>query len=111
MDMLATLFLALGALMLVAAAIGVVKLPDALSRQHAATKAGTLALALLCIGALLAASMVGAWWRLAAIMLLLLVTMPIASHLLARAAARELYRAGEMEAAAHVQGRRRGRNP
>ena len=32
------------------AAWGVVRLPDALSRQHAATKAGTLALAVFVLG-------------------------------------------------------------
>lgn len=78
-----------GAVLLVLAAWGVVVLPDALSRQHAATKAGTLALALVCFGAMLLARD-GEWsWRLALILGFLLVTLPVASHLLARAAVRE----------------------
>lgn len=107
MDVLAALFLALGTVVLVTAAVGVTRLPDALARQHAATKAATLALSLLCVGALLGASADGSGWRLLAIVGLLLVTMPVASHLLARAAARELYRPEELDAAPLVHGRRR----
>jgi multicomponent Na+:H+ antiporter subunit G len=85
----AALLLMAGALLLVIAAWGVITLPDALSRQHAATKAGTLALALVCLGAA-AAFPVWDWaWRLALIIGFLLATLPVASHLLARAAVRE----------------------
>jgi multicomponent Na+:H+ antiporter subunit G len=91
----ATVLLLAGGLLLAIAAWGVLRLPDALSRQHAATKAGTLALALVCSGAILAAvevadDGVGAWaWRLVLIIGFLLATLPIAAHLLARAAVRE----------------------
>ena len=51
MSFVGAVLLGLGALLLVLAAWGVIVLPDALARQHAATKAGTLALALVCIGA------------------------------------------------------------
>ena len=54
MNLLATLLLIAGAVLLVLAAWGVIALPDALARQHAATKAGTLALVLVCLGAALA---------------------------------------------------------
>ncbi|MBL8260676.1 MAG: monovalent cation/H(+) antiporter subunit G [Candidatus Competibacteraceae bacterium] len=79
----------LGALLVLVAAWGVVRLPDALSRQHAATKAGTLALAVFVLGvAVLRAE--PAWiGRLALLLVLLLVTLPLASHALARAATRE----------------------
>ena len=56
MTTLGGLLLAAGAVLLVIAAWGVIVLPDALARQHAATKAGTLALTLVCVGALLVAS-------------------------------------------------------
>jgi multicomponent Na+:H+ antiporter subunit G len=81
--------LAMGMLLLVVAAWGVLVLPDALSRQHAATKAVTLAIALVCVGtATLAWD--GAWtWRLALIIAFLIATLPVGSHLLARAAVRE----------------------
>lgn len=86
---LATLLLGTGAVLLLLAAWGVVVLPDALSRQHAATKAGTLALSLVCIGAASAAPDAGWAIRLAIIVGFLLATLPVASHLLARAAVRE----------------------
>ena len=79
----------LGAALLVLAALGVITLPDALSRQHAATKAATLALGVLLIGVALKGG--GLDWALRAlgIFVALLVTLPAASHLLARAALRE----------------------
>ena len=89
MNILASMLIVFAALLLVVAAWGVICLPDALARQHAATKAGTLALALLCAGAMLA---MPDWeWvrRLVLIVVFLLVTLPVASHLLARAAVRE----------------------
>lgn len=89
MNALAALSLAMGGVLLVVAAWGVIALPDALSRQHAATKAGTLALALVCIGAIIVAGD-GEWtWRLLLILGFLFATLPVASHLLARAAVRE----------------------
>lgn len=90
MTALAGAVLALGgAVALIIAAWGVLVLPDALSRQHAATKAGTLSLAMVCLGvALLAGD--GQWtWRLLLIVVFLLATLPVAAHLLARAAVRE----------------------
>lgn len=86
LDALALAVLLLGAGLVVLAAWGVVVLPDALARQHAATKAGTLALSLVCIGAALLLRDTAWTWRLALIVLFLLVTLPVASHLLARAA-------------------------
>jgi len=99
MTLAATLFLLLGGLVLVIAAWGVVILPDALARQHAATKAGTLALALVGLGAALMRPEIEWLWRLLLIVGFLLVTLPVASHLLARAALRE---AGLTEAARHA---------
>jgi multicomponent Na+:H+ antiporter subunit G len=89
MNAIAALFLLAGSLLLVVAAWGVIALPDALARQHAATKAGTLALSVVCVGAALVA---GSWdwaWRLILIVGFLMATLPVASHLLARAAVRE----------------------
>jgi len=90
MDIMAAALLVVGGVMLVVAAWGVIALPDALSRQHAATKAGTFALTLVCLGALIAVGN-GEWsWRLVLIVGFLLATLPVASHLLARAAVREM---------------------
>jgi multicomponent Na+:H+ antiporter subunit G len=89
MSLIATLLIVLGAVVLVIAAWGVVTLPDALSRQHAATKAGTLALALIALGAFAAQPDAAFGVRLALILVFLVATLPVASHLLARAAIRE----------------------
>lgn len=78
-----------GAILLLIAAWGVVRLPDALSRQHAATKAGTLALAVFILGAGFLMPEPAWIGRLILLMLLLLITLPLASHALARAAVRE----------------------
>jgi len=77
----------LGAALLAVAALGLLRLPDALSRQHAATKAATLALGVMLARlALLQPS--PAWWiRIGALVAVLAATVPIASHALARAAA------------------------
>ena len=89
MTTLGGLLLAAGAVLLVFAAWGVIVLPDALARQHAATKAGTLALTLVCVGALFVAQDTAWTWRLLLILGFLLATLPVASHLLARDAVRE----------------------
>lgn len=86
---LASLLMLVGAAILVIAAWGVIRLPDALARQHAATKAGTLAVAVFASGALLAMPSVAWAWRLIVLVGFLLATLPVASHLLARAALRE----------------------
>jgi multicomponent Na+:H+ antiporter subunit G len=75
----------LAMLVLLIAAVGILRLPDALSRQHAATKAGTLAVSLFAVGLALAVGE-SAWiWRLLALVAILLTTLPLASHALARA--------------------------
>lgn len=83
---------ALGMLVLLVAALGVVRLPDALARQHAATKAGTMAVALFATGAALVSGDPVWAVRLGVVVVLLLLTLPLASHALSRAAAREMAR-------------------
>jgi len=87
MNLLATALLIVAAALLVIAAWGVVVLPDTLSRQHAATKAGTLALSFVCFGAAAAVPEPAWMLRLLLIAVFLIATLPVASHLLARAAA------------------------
>jgi multicomponent Na+:H+ antiporter subunit G len=94
----------LGVGLLIVAAIGLFRLPDALSRQHAATKSTTLALGLILIGAAIHAPDEGWWWRVTALLLLLLATLPVASHMLARAAARHAYGEDTLRETAVVDG-------
>jgi multicomponent Na+:H+ antiporter subunit G len=75
-----------GAALLVVAMVGVLRLPDTLARQHAGTKAATLALGLMALGLGLVTPNVGTWSRLALLIVALWATLPVASHALARAA-------------------------
>lgn len=87
-EILGWLICGMALLILLIAALGVYRLPDALSRQHAATKAATLGLTLFALGAGLLA-WDSAWtWRLFLLVTILFATLPLASHALGRAAAR-----------------------
>lgn len=76
---------ALAMIILGIAAVGILRLPDALARQHAATKAATLALMLFAVGLALVAGEAAWTWRLLVLVAILLMTLPLASHALARA--------------------------
>ena len=83
-EWLASAMLVFGALFTLLAALGILRLPDTLSRMHAATKATTLG-----VGATMAAVALTFWdWgslvRAAAVVLFLYVTAPIGAHALAR---------------------------
>jgi multicomponent Na+:H+ antiporter subunit G len=86
LGVLGWMILGLALAILLIAALGVSRLPDALTRQHAATKAGTLSLALFSLGTGLLAWDVAWTWRLALLALILLAVLPLASHALAGAA-------------------------
>ena len=84
LSILGLLFLTVGVVFLVLAGIGVARLPDAFQRMHASTKAGTLGATFSVIGAALllpeiSLSSVGFT------ILFLLLTLPVAAQLLARA--------------------------
>lgn len=70
---------------LVLAGVGVARLPDALQRMHASTKAGTLGASLVVIGSALMLPDIRLS-SVAFIIAFLLVTLPVAAQLLARAA-------------------------
>ena len=76
-----------GTVLLSVAALGLLRLPDALSRQHAATKAATLALGVMLAGLALLQPAPAWWIRIGALVAVLAATVPIASHALAGAAA------------------------
>ena len=86
MTALGSLLMVVGAGLLVVAMIGVLRLPDTLARQHAGTKAATLALGVMALGLALVTPGTGAWIRLGLLIVALWVTLPVASHALARAA-------------------------
>lgn len=83
MTIVAMLLMTAGTMLLVVAALGVIRLRDPLQRMHSATKAGTLGAALLLIGTALSGAVdsgTGLWT-----ILFLLLTLPIGAQLLGRA--------------------------
>jgi multicomponent Na+:H+ antiporter subunit G len=89
--MIAHLFLLVGSLFVLVAALGLLRLPDLLMRMHAATKAGTLGAGLLLVGVAVSTPDPSVMARALATFVFLLLTAPIAAHLIARAA----YHTGE----------------
>lgn len=85
-DILAASLLLLGSAVALVAAIGVARLPDAFLRMHAATKAGVVGTGLILLGAGFGFGSAEAWLRVVLILVFLLVTTPVASHALGRAA-------------------------
>ena len=65
---------------------GVLRLPDFFMRMHAATKAGVVGCGLVLIGAGLADGTAGTWVKVGVALAFLLLTTPVAGHLLGRAA-------------------------
>jgi len=80
---IAATLLIVGSLFCLVAAVGMLRLPDTLIRMHAATKAGTLG-----TGFILAAEAdeLGTTIRAVAVIVFLLLTAPVAAHLIGRAA-------------------------
>lgn len=76
----------LGTCVLMLSAVGIHRLPDALSRQHAATKAATFGLGITMSGVALLHPHAEWLVRLAVLAVILLLTLPAASHALALAA-------------------------
>ncbi|MEE4240593.1 MAG: monovalent cation/H(+) antiporter subunit G [Desulfopila sp.] len=84
------ILLLLGSFLCLMAALGIIRLPDPLTRMHAATKAGTLGVGLLIVAEAVFYQQLGISLRAGTIILLLLLTTPVAAHLIGRAA----YRSG-----------------
>ena len=75
-----------GSLLSLLAAIGVLRLPDIFMRMHAATKAGTLGAGFILTAEALTADDIGTTIKAVAILIFLLLTAPVAAHLISRAA-------------------------
>lgn len=84
MSMLAALLLVLGTLFTLFASLGILRMPDLYTRMHAATKAGTAGLSLLLLAVALCMPEIGVLSRLVGIMLFILLTAPVAAHLLGK---------------------------
>lgn len=76
----------IGALFILIAAIGILRMPDLLIRMHAATKAGTLGAGLILVGVMFHFQRWYVTIEGLLTILFILITAPIASHLLSKAA-------------------------
>ena len=83
---IAAIFLIVGSLFCLIAAVGMLRLPDTLIRMHAATKAGTLGAGFILVAEAVAAEALGTTLRALAVIVFLLLTAPVAAHLIGRAA-------------------------
>ncbi len=79
-------FLSLGAALILIAAFGIIRLPDIYMRMSASTKAATLGLGCILVGAAIHFQELVFSGRTLAIILFLLVTAPVAAHRIGRAA-------------------------
>ncbi|MBV6658129.1 MAG: monovalent cation/H(+) antiporter subunit G [Devosiaceae bacterium] len=75
-----------GVAFLLVATIGMLRFEDTLQRMHAATKAGTLGAGLVLVGTMMNKGNLDATLTAGLTLLFLILTIPVASHLLARAA-------------------------
>jgi multicomponent Na+:H+ antiporter subunit G len=82
----ASLLLIIGSLFCLVAAVGMLRLPDTLIRMHAATKAGTLGAGCILAAEAVVADELGTTMKAVAVIVFLLLTMPVAAHLISRAA-------------------------
>lgn len=80
------LLIVLGGLFALVSALGIVRLPDLFTRMHAATKAGTLGVGFLLTALILDAGELGVTTKALAVIVFLLLTAPVAAHVIGRAA-------------------------
>lgn len=85
-DVILAVLILLGSGFALISAIGLVRFPDLFTRMHAATKAGTLGVGFLLIAVMIDAGDLGVASRAIAVIVFLLITAPVAAHLIGRAA-------------------------
>lgn len=84
-DVLTGVFWIAGSLFALLAALGVLRMPDVFTRMQASTKASTLGLGCLLLGAALQMGDFGSFIRIVSIGAFVLLTTPVAAHVIARA--------------------------
>ena len=89
-DLIASFLVVLGALFCLIAAIGVLRFEDVFMRMHASTKAGTLGCGLILCSVVVSVDATAVAARAFGSIVFLLLTAPVAAHMIARAA----YRSG-----------------
>ena len=84
-EYIAGILVLLGALFSLIASLGLVRLPDIFTRMHASTKAGVLGSSLILVATGVLSGDAGTWARIVAAIFFLLLTAPIAAHMIGRA--------------------------
>jgi len=85
-DAVGAFLLVAGGFFVLVAALGLVRLPDVFMRMHAATKAGTLGAGLILMAAAVVFGELGVAVKGVVVFVFLLLTAPVAAHVLGRAA-------------------------
>jgi multicomponent Na+:H+ antiporter subunit G len=85
MMVLAAILIVIGSLLALAAAIGVVRFPDTLSRSHAMGVAATLGILVTMLGVVFGLSDLGAGGKATLTVLFVFLTSPVGSHMIGRA--------------------------
>ena len=88
LDLVGAVFLLLGAMLCFAAAVGLVRFPDVLTRMHAATKPQTLGLLFVIVGVAFSLQSIKPLGMLVLVAILQLLTAPVSAHMVARTAYR-----------------------
>ena len=85
-DIIIMIFCTVGALAILLAAVGVLRMPDVYMRLSVTTKAATMGIGLLLVGAAFHFNDVGVTSRVIAIIFFTTVTAPVSAYLIVRAA-------------------------
>ncbi|MDI9932613.1 monovalent cation/H(+) antiporter subunit G [Rhodococcus sp. 1R11] len=88
-QVIASIFILMGALLAFTAAVGIVRFPDTLSRMHAATKPQVVGLIMVLVGAIISLRGNVDIWMLVLVGIFTLVTAPVIAHTVGRVAYRE----------------------
>jgi multicomponent Na+:H+ antiporter subunit G len=85
-EIITSLLLLLGSFLMLLSGIGIIRMPDLLTRMHATSKAGALGIGLMACGfAVFYGDDTSLVVRALAVVLFVIVTAPVAAHVLARA--------------------------
>lgn len=87
-EVIAAVLLVLGGFFCFVAGVGIVRLTDVYTRMHAATKAGTLGLALVALAMMILSDSLVEVLEPLIVFLFMIATAPVGSHLIGRAAFR-----------------------
>ncbi len=87
-DWIAAVLMLAGGFFCLVAGIGIVRMNDIYARMHAATKAGTLGLALICLAAMVEAETWGQVVEALFVFVFMIASAPVGAHLIGRAAFR-----------------------